>query len=75
LIFAAIPRLRFSAQSAKRRLPKKGQRAGYLLLMTAEMFLHRDNESIHVPNEGGCGLHPIGSDCVKMLGVQWTTRQ
>ena len=34
--------------------------------------LHPDDESKYVPDRGDMGCFPIGPDCAKKLGLEWT---
>lgn len=34
--------------------------------------LHPEEEARYVPNGGDVGGHPIGPDCSKRLGIEWT---
>lgn len=34
--------------------------------------LHPDDEQLYIPDKGDCGCHPIGPDCAKKLGLEWS---
>ena len=38
-------------------------------------FLHPDDESKYVPDDGDGGFIAIGMDCVKRVGIEWTHEQ
>ena len=38
-------------------------------------ILHPDSLPAYVTDAGDMGLHPVGMDCAKRLGVEWTREQ
>ena len=51
--------------------PKKPCRAVHLV--DGGMYaLHPKDEEKYAPDGGDLGCHPIGSDCAKKLGLEWT---
>ncbi len=34
--------------------------------------LHRDDEALYVPDGGDCGNHPLGMECAKIIGMEFT---
>lgn len=36
------------------------------------MVLHPADESLYLADAGDVGLHPIGMDCARQLGMEWT---
>lgn len=37
--------------------------------------LHPQDEHLYQPDGGDCGLHPIGNDCAKKAGLEWSIKQ
>lgn len=53
---------------------KPGQAHRMVHLVDGGAFvLHPDDEAIYTPDAGDCGGHPIGSDCARKLGLEWST--
>jgi hypothetical protein len=36
-------------------------------------FLHPESEVVYVTDGGDCGWFPVGMDCAKRIGLEWTT--
>jgi len=37
-----------------------------------DTILHPADESLYTNQEGDCGAHPIGNDCAKRFGLEWS---
>lgn len=35
-------------------------------------ILHPDDEHLYESNAGNCGCFPIGADCARRVGMEWT---
>lgn len=52
---------------------KPGQPRRAVHLVEGGAFaLHPEDEAIYVPDGGDMGAFPIGSDCARRLGLEWT---
>lgn len=38
-----------------------------------QVVLHPNDERLYVPDGGDMGGHPIGPDCARRLGLEWST--
>jgi len=36
------------------------------------LVLHPEDEALYRPDDGDMGLHPVGMDCARRLGLEWT---
>jgi hypothetical protein len=34
--------------------------------------LHPADENLYIANAGDCGSHPLGMDCARHIGLEWT---
>lgn len=53
--------------------PKRPHRMVHLVNGGQEI-LHPDDEEKYQPDDGDCGSHPIGPDCARRFGIEWTYR-
>lgn len=52
---------------------KPGQPVRWIHCVNGGMFvLHPDDESSYVSDAGDMGCWPIGNDCARILGIDWT---
>ncbi len=42
------------------------------LIEGGHIVLHPEDEAEYVADAGDCGLHPVGMDCAKKIGLAWT---
>lgn len=53
---------------------KPGQKRREIHLINGgNMILHPASESEYAPDGGDCGFLPVGMDCAKVIGLEWTT--
>lgn len=42
------------------------------LISGGHIVLHPEDEPLYVPDGGDVGCHPIGPDCARILGLEWS---
>lgn len=60
------------ARCGKTLKPKQKRRLVHLI-DGGSTILHPVSEADHDPDNGDMGLHPLGMDCVRIIGRDWTT--
>jgi hypothetical protein len=53
---------------------KPGQPRRYIhLINDGNEILHPGSEGEYTPDDKDCGVLPVGMDCAKKIGIEWTT--
>ena len=54
---------------------KEGAIARYIHIINGgDDVLHPGDEAAYIPDEGDVGLHEIGNECAKKIGLEWTVK-
>jgi hypothetical protein len=71
--FRREPITDYSCVNCHRAISKK--KGNYRLVHVVSggvMYLHPEDEALYTPDTGDCGLFPVGMDCAKKIGIEWT---
>jgi hypothetical protein len=66
------PKTPFSCVMCQRDLDPQDRKVHWVHLVDDVLVLHPADESHYTPDVQDRGMFPIGPDCAKKLGVEWT---
>jgi hypothetical protein len=66
------PKTDFSCVMCQRDLDPRDRKVRWVHLVKDVLVIHPADESIDTPDEHDRGMFPIGPECAKKIGIEWT---